>query len=233
MNRTYVLIGASQGIGLELAKQLTADGHRVIALSRHPGELADMPGVEYHAFDVLQDEFPAAVLPAEIHGLAYMPGSINLKGFNTIKPEQFRDEFEINCVGAIRCIQASLKTLKQTPGASVLLFSTVAAGVGMPFHAGIAAAKGAVEGLTRALAAELAPQVRVNCIAPSLTNTPLAARLLNTEEKMAAAAARHPMKKAGDPAEIAALGAFLLSPSAAWITGQILHADGGMSTLKV
>lgn len=233
MQHTYLLIGGSHGIGLELARQLAQEGHKVIALSRTAGDLGAIPNAEHYEFDVLKDEFPADVLPAVIDGLVYLPGSINLRSFATIKPEQFREELEINCIGAVRCIQASLKALKQSSQGSIILFSTVAAGVGMPFHSSIAAAKGAVEGLTKALAAELAPQIRVNCIAPSLTDTPLAARLLSSDEKREASAARHPLKRVGTASELAQTAAFLLSPAAAWITGQILHVDGGMSSLKV
>lgn len=233
MQKTYLIIGGSHGIGFSLAQKLHNDGHKVIVLSRTPGDLAQIPAIEHHVFDVLKDTFPADILPAELHGLAYLPGSINLRGFASMKPEQFREEFEINCVGAVQCLQASMKALKHTPGSSVVLFSTVAVGTGMPFHASIAAAKGAVEGLTRSLAAELAPTVRVNCIAPSLTDTPLAARLLSSDDKREAAAARHPLKKIGTAEGIADLAAFLLSDSAAWITGQVVHADGGMGALKV
>ena len=233
MQQTYLLIGGSHGIGFSLAQQLFQNGHRVLVLSRTPGELATLPQAEHHTFDVSKDRFPVHLLPETLHGMAYLPGSINLRSFATLKPEQFREEFEINCVGAVQCLQACLKTLKNTPGSSVVLFSTVAVGTGMPFHASIAAAKGAVEGLTRALAAELAPVVRVNCIAPSLTDTPLASRLLNSEEKREASAARHPMKRVGTPEELAALATFLLSPNAGWITGQVIHADGGMGALKI
>ncbi|HOY04232.1 MAG TPA: SDR family oxidoreductase [Saprospiraceae bacterium] len=230
--KTYLLIGGSHGIGLALVQKLTAQGHQVIVLSRTPGVLQDLPNVTHHTFDVLHDNFPTEVLPADLHGLVYLPGTINLRGFASIKPEQFREELEINCIGAIRCIQASLKALKQGSVGSIVLFSTVAVGVGMPFHSSIAAAKGAVEGLTRALAAELAPVIRVNCIAPSLTDTPLAEKLLNTLEKREASAQRHPLKRVGTSEEIAALAAFLLSEDAAWMTGQVLHADGGMSAIK-
>jgi 3-oxoacyl-[acyl-carrier protein] reductase len=232
VQKNYLIIGGSHGIGLELTRHLSSQGHRVVALSRTQGELDQIAGVEFHTFDVLSDAFPIEVIPGELHGLAYLPGSINLRGFNSMKPEQFREEFELNCVGAVKCIQAALKSLKSTPGSGVVLFSTVAVGTGMPFHASIAAAKGAVEGLTRSLAAELAPTVRFNCIAPSLTDTPLAAKLLSSDDKREASAARHPLKRVGTAVEIAALAAFLLSEHAGWITGQVIHADGGMGVLK-
>ncbi|MEZ4988427.1 MAG: SDR family oxidoreductase [Saprospiraceae bacterium] len=160
-----------------------------------------------------------------------MPGSINLKPFRSLKPDAFREELELNLMGAVRCLQAVEKRFKGAAQASVVLFSTVAVQRGMPFHASIAAAKGAVEGLTRALAAEWAPQVRVNAIAPSLTDTPLAEKLLNTPEKMQAAAERHPLQRYGAAAEIAALACFLLGKEAGFITGQIIHADGGKSVI--
>lgn len=232
MQQNYLLVGGSHGIGLELAKIWSAAGHRVLAYSRTIGDLPGLPGVEHHPLDITAGEWPVETLPDTLHGLVYCPGSINLRPFSGLKPEQFREELELNLIGAVKTIQAGLKALKNTPGSGIVLFSTVAVGVGMPFHASIAAAKGAVEGLTRALAAELAPQIRVNCIAPSLTDTPLAARLLNNEEKREASAARHPLKRIGSAAEIAALANFLLSPEAAWITAQVLHADGGLSSIR-
>ena len=163
----------------------------------------------------------------------YAPGSINLKPFRGLKRSDFEHEFAINALGAVDVLQWAQKTLTATPGASVVLFSTVAVTQGMPFHASVAAAKGAVEGLTRSLAAEWAPKVRVNAIAPSLTNTPLAERLLNNEAKQEAAAKRHPLQRVGTPEDIANAALFLLSEQSSWITGQILGVDGGMSALKI
>lgn len=233
MPSTYLMIGGSHGIGLALARKWSAAGHYVLACARTAGELSELPGVEYRPLDILADTLTPEQLPDVLQGLVYCPGSINLRPFNGLKPEHFREELEINLIGAVKAIQAALKALKNSPGSGIVLFSTVAVGTGMPYHASIAAAKGAIEGLARSLAAELAPQVRVNCIAPSLTDTPLAARLLNTPEKQEAAAARHPLKRFGTAAEIAALADFLLSPEAGWMTGQILHADGGMSAVRV
>lgn len=233
MSKHYWVVGGSHGIGLEICKKLAEAGHKVTVFSRTPGGLTNISGVEHHVLDISKDEIPSHLIPADLHGLVYCPGSINLRAFSSLAPGTFREDLEINLIGAVKSIQATLKVLKKTPGSSIVLFSTVAVGQGMPFHSSIAAAKGAVEGLTRSLAAELAPQIRVNCIAPSLTDTPLAARLLSSDEKREAAANRHPLKKVGTPSELAALATFLLSSDAAWITGQVIHADGGMSTVRL
>ncbi|AEE49105.1 SDR family NAD(P)-dependent oxidoreductase [Haliscomenobacter hydrossis] len=233
MSNHYLVVGGSHGIGLEITRKLIQQGHRVTVFSRTADGLADLSGVEHHVLDLSKDEISPELIPADLHGLVYCPGSINLRAFSSLSPSAFRDDLEINLIGAVKSIQAGLKALKKTPGSSIVLFSTVAVGQGMPFHSSVAASKGAVEGLTRALAAELAPGIRVNCIAPSLTDTPLAARLLSSEEKREAAANRHPLKKVGTANELAALATFLLSADAAWITGQVIHADGGMSSVRV
>lgn len=231
MQKNYVIIGASSGIGLEIAQQLQATGARIRAYSRHPlpVELAD---VRWSALDVLQPDFQLDDLPETVHGLVYCPGSIQLKPFQRISADDLRKELEINAVGALRTLQQVFPALKRSGLGSVVLFSTVAVQTGMPFHAGIAAAKGAVEGLVRALAAEWAPTVRINAIAPSLTDTPLASQLLNTEEKRLHSAQRHPLKRIGTPADMAHAAIFLLSEQAAFITGQVLHVDGGLGNLK-
>ena len=231
--RNFVIVGGSSGIGLGLVQRLLAAGDRVTVLSRHPRELADLPGVTHVAIDVTQTEVDKTMLPESIAGLAYCPGSINLKSFRGLTPAAFREDFELNVVGAVKVIQAALTGLKQAKHSSVLLFSTVAVGQGMPMHASIAASKGAIEGLTRTLAAELAPDVRFNCIAPALTDTPLTARFFSSDEKTAVAAQRYPLKRTGTVSDIAALGHFLLTDSSGWITGQVLGVDGGMSTLRV
>jgi NAD(P)-dependent dehydrogenase (short-subunit alcohol dehydrogenase family) len=165
--------------------------------------------------------------------LPYCPGSINLRPFERIKPIDFEIDYKLQVIGAIKIIQAVLPKLKKAENASIVLFSTVAVQSGFPFHTQVAASKGAIEGLTKALAAEYAPKIRVNCIAPSLTDTPLAANLLNNDQKKEANAARHPLKRIGAAEDIAHIAAFLLSEKASWITGQIMHVDGGMSSLKI
>ena len=229
----YVIVGGSSGIGLALVKLISAAGGNVLVLSRTAEELGGLSNVQHHTLDILTDEISSDILPSEIHGLAYCPGSIVLKPFRSLKPEQFQTDFNINVLGAVKTLKACFKGLKKSGNGSVVLFSTVAVQHGMPFHASIAAAKGAIEGLTRSLSAEWAPNVRVNCIAPSLTDTPLAGRLLATPEKKAASGQRHPLKRVGEAIEIAEMGAFLLSNKTSWMTGQIIGLDGGMSRARV
>jgi NAD(P)-dependent dehydrogenase (short-subunit alcohol dehydrogenase family) len=231
--KNYLVVGGSAGIGLELVKIFSAQGHQTWVASRHEGESAGLPGIRHLPVDITSGTLAETDLPDALHGMAYCPGSINLKSFRALKIADFQADFEVNVLGAVKTLQAAHKSLKAAGTASVVLFSTVAVGQGMPFHASIAAAKGAVEGLARALAAEWAPDIRVNCIAPSLTDTPLASRLLNSDEKRQAAAQRHPLRRVGDAAEMAHLAHFLLSENAAWVSGQVIGADGGLSTLRV
>lgn len=233
MSKNYLIVGGSSGIGLALVQQLLVENHAVWVMSRNEGSLSGLPNVGHISVDVVADDIPTDELPEHLDGVVYCPGSINLKPFRSLKPEQFREDFELNVIGAVKVLQATQKLLKKSGNASVVLFSTVAVGQGMAFHASVAAAKGAIEGLTKSLAAELAPKVRVNCIAPSLTDTPLAERLLSTPDKKDASDKRHPLKRVGQPEEIAALAAFLLSEKGSWMSGQILGMDGGMSTLRV
>jgi NAD(P)-dependent dehydrogenase (short-subunit alcohol dehydrogenase family) len=171
-------------------------------------------------------------LPDAIAGLAYCPGAINLLPFKRLKKENIQADFDLQVGGAVRAIQHALEPLKNGKG-SVVMFSTVAVQSGFNFHTQVAMSKGAIEGLTRALAAELAPTVRVNAIAPSITDTPLASRLLSSDDKKEANAKRHPLQKIGAPEDIANAASFLLNDSSSWITGQVLQVDGGISTLKV
>ena len=228
--KNYLVIGASSGIGKALAENLSAENKVFGTYNNIVKE--DGNNISYHKVNVLDENIDLSFLPEILHGIVYCPGSINLKPFARIKPEDFLNDYALQVVGAVKIIQAVLPKLKAAENASVILFSTVAVQVGFNFHSLISSSKGAVEGLVRALAAELAPNIRVNCIAPSITDTPLAAGLLNTPEKKEANALRHPLKKIGTPENIADLAAFLLSDNASWITGQIIHADGGMSAIK-
>jgi 3-oxoacyl-[acyl-carrier protein] reductase len=203
-----------------------------VSRSERPAELP--PQVVHLQADVTKDDLSLLdQLPKELHGLVYAPGSINLKPFQRLTDEDFLNDFYQNVLGAIRTIRYVLGRLKAANGSSLILYSTVAAKLGMNFHSSVAVSKSALEGLGRTLAAELAPnKVRVNVIAPSLTDTPLAASLLNTSEKLEANNKRHPLQRIGQPDDIAAMTVFLLSDQASWITGQVLHIDGGMSALK-
>ena len=226
---SHLIIGGSSGIGRALVDQLLAAGHDVIVLAR---ERRDLPAtVTFHAYDATTDELDKNWLPDALDGLAYCPGSIDLRSFRSLKADAFRAAFELNVVGAVRSIQAAERALKKGDDPAIVLFSTVAVRRGMPFHAAVAAAKGGVEGLTRSLAAEYAPTIRVNAIAPSLTDTPLAEKLLSSDDKRRAGADRHPLKKIGTPAEIAAMATFLLGPSSTFMTGQIIGMDGGLGAL--
>lgn len=229
--KNYLIIGGSSGIGKALTEQLADEGEVYATYNENETE-SHNANVNYYHLDVTSDEIELENLPEEIHGLAYCPGSINLMPFKRIKPTQFAEDFELQVNGAVKVIQKVLPNLKAAGNSSILFFSTVAVQNGFNFHAQVAASKGAIEGLTRSLAAEFAPAIRVNAIAPSLTDTPLAGKLLSTDEKKEANAQRHPMKAIGSPENIAELGKFLLSEKSKWITGQIIHADGGMSSIK-
>ena len=224
----YIVFGGSRGIGSAVVESLVSQGHAVWSVSRN-GQAPS--GAHPIAWDAISDE-PILDLPSEIHGVVYAPGSINLKPFRGLKLEEFRADFELNAMGAVKALQACLPAMKSAGKASVVLFSTVAVQSGMSFHASIAMAKGAIEGLTRSLAAEWAPQIRVNAIAPSLVNTDLAARLLSTPEKVEASGKRHPLQRVGEPQDIAAAVEFLLGASSDWMTGQIMAIDGGMGSLR-
>lgn len=229
--KKYLIIGGSSGIGKALSVSLSNNGHHVFATYRQ-NFIENTDKVSGIYYDVLSDDFPSEALPDSLDGIVYCPGSINLMPFRRISSQEFVDDFNLQVVGAIKAIQATLPLLRNAKNASVVLFSTVAVQKGFNFHSQVSVSKGAIEGLTRALSAELAPNIRVNAIAPSLTNTPLASKLLNTEDKVAANADRHPLKRIGSPEDIANMASFLLSDKASWITGQVLQVDGGISTIK-
>lgn len=225
--KTILVIGGSRGIGAEIVKDLLED-HRVINLSRTSPELVHENLTSY-ATDIRTGELP----PAErLDGLVYCPGTINLKPFSRLSPKDFLEDFEVNVLCAVRALQQYEGALKAGDHASVVLFSTVATKVGMPFHASIAAAKSGVEGLVRSLAAEWAPGVRVNAIAPSIADTPLAQRILRSDSSRESIKERHPLKRILHPKEVAGLCVFLLSNRALSITGQVLNMDNGILGLR-
>ena len=229
--KNILLIGGSYGIGLAIAKELQFENNVYIA-SRSNENLADVKATHI-AFDATTDTIDTSQLPAVIDGLVYCPGSINLRPFKGLKPEAFETDLQINFISLVKVIQSVLPNLLASEQASIVAFSSVAATMGMPFHTSVAASKGAIEGFAKALAAEYAPKIRVNVIAPSLTDTPLADKFLNNETKQEKSAERHPLKRFGKPEDSAQMATFLLSDKSSWISGQIFHVDGGMSSLLV
>lgn len=226
--KKIVIIGGSRGIGNAIANVLV-DKNEIVIISRNQPEQSH-PNSTHYACDILTDELP---IIDSIDSLIYCPGSINLKPISRLKLEEFREDFEINVIGAVKAIQHFLPSLKKGTSPSILLFSTVAAKLGMPFHASVAAAKSAVEGLTKSLGAELAPTIRVNAIAPTVTNTDLASKLLRNEKMIENITERHPLKKFLQPTEVADLASFLISEKAASISGQIFELDCGIVSFKI
>ncbi len=230
--KNYLVVGGSSGIGRATVEVLAQQGHQVYATYHSTTPDLDLPAVHYHPLDVLSATPDLSFLPDSLDGLVYCPGSIQLLPFGRISPQDFEKDYSLQVTGAIKMIQAVLPQLRQSGGGSVVLFSTVAVQTGFNFHSQVAASKGAIEGLTRSLAAEFAPRIRFNAVAPSITDTPLAGRFLSSEEKVKANAERHPLKRIGHPTDIAQAVQYLLSDSASWTTGQVLAVDGGISSLR-
>ncbi len=229
--KNYLVIGGSSGIGKEISELLSKEN---VVFSTSRNELNESnENIRHIKYDVLEDELDPGLLPNQIDGFVYCPGTINLRPFRSLKLETFRSDLELNLVGAIKTLQIILTRLQQSPSSSIIFYSTVAVKIGMPFHSSVSSSKSALEGLTKSLAAEFAPKIRVNCIAPSIVNTPLANKFLNTEDKIEKAAARHPLNKIGTAKEIAQLTQYLLDDKSKWITGQIINIDGGISSVKV
>ncbi|GAB5563782.1 MAG: SDR family oxidoreductase [Winogradskyella sp.] len=225
---TVIVVGGSKGIGNAIVQSLLPN-HKVINISRTAPELTHERLTHYNC-DVLSDELPQA---DSVKALVYCPGSINLKPINRLSTDDFRNDFEINVVGAVKSIQHYLPALKKANNPSILLFSTVASKLGMPFHASVAASKSAVEGLTKSLGAELAPTIRVNAIAPTVTDTGLAAKLLRNEKMVENMKQRHPLKKYLDPQEVSEMASFLISDKAASMSGQVFEMDCGIVSFKI
>ena len=180
--------------------------------------------------NVLEENLNFDFITENLDGIVYCPGAINLKPFRTLKPQKFIDDYNLQVLSFVKVVQGLLTKLNT--GASIVSFSTVAVKTGFNYHSLVGASKGAIEGLVTSLAAEFAPKYRVNAIAPSLINTPMAGTLLNSEEKIKMNGDRHPLKRVGTPDDIAKMTTFLLSDDSSWITGQVIHIDGGKSTIN-
>ncbi|MBW8360908.1 MAG: SDR family oxidoreductase [Kaistella sp.] len=230
--KNILIVGAGKGIGLKTAQLLRDEN--LFTISRNLTAELEVLDTHFFQLDISKDDLSKVSLPEELHGLVFCPGSINLKPFSRLTEEDFLADFQQNMIGTVRIIQKCLPVLKKSGSASVVLFSSVAAKVGMPFHTSVAARKGAVEGFAKSLAAELAPQkIRVNVIAPSLSDTQLASVLLSTDEKREVSAKRHPLQRIGNAEDSAQLAAFLVSDQSSWITGQIIGVDGGLGNIKL
>lgn len=224
-----LIIGGSRGIGNNIVKEQISLGKECVSISRNSSGIHDNLLQEFNV-DVTSGELPDI---DNINSLVYCPGSIILKPFSQITEDDYKNDFEINVLSAIRCIKKYINAIKSFENASIVLFSTVAVNQGMPFHSSVSVAKGGVEGLSKTLAAEFAPKVRVNCIAPTLTKTDLASRILRNERIEENIANKHPLKRICDAGDISSMATFLISEKAKNITGQILRVDAGMSTLKI
>ena len=231
MKKNILLIGGSHGIGRAIVESLNED-HNLFVASCTNDDLQDLE-VTHIEYDVNSGSLDTADLPDTLDGFVYCPGTINLKPFNMLSEETFEEDMQLNFFGLIKSLKTVTDRLKKSEQASLVFFSTVAVKIGMPFHTSVAASKGAIEGFAKALAAEYAPNFRVNVIAPSLTDTPLAEKLLGNDKKREKMDERHPLKRVGTPQDIAKIASFLLSDDSSWVTGQILGVDGGMSTLNV
>ena len=229
MQKTILLIGGSYGIAKAVVASLHNEANLIVA-SRTNDELNDY-NVTHIPFDANTDTLDITALPEKIDGFVFGPGSINLRPFKMLSPEAYLEDFNINFMALVKCLKTIMPLFNE--GASLVFFSTVAVKTGMPFHTSVSAAKGAIEGFAKSLAAEYAPKLRVNVVAPSLTNTPLAKRLLNNDAKKEKMADRHPLKNYGEPEDVAQTAVFLLSDKSKWITGQIIGVDGGISTLNL
>ena len=227
--KNILLIGGSTGIGYELSQKLKQD-YNVFISTRDQDKFNDQNIITQELN--LDQEFETDWLPEQIDGFVYLPGTINLRPFKVLKPSVFLEDFNINVMGCVKILQKVLSRIQAAENPSIVMFSTVAVKIGMPFHSSVSSSKGAIEGLTRSLAAEFAPNIRVNSIAPSILETPMSEKFLNSEAKLDNAKNRHPLKEIGSAKEISEIVKFLLEDNSKWMTGQIISVDGGMSSLR-
>ena len=233
--KKIICIGGSRGIGLSTIKMLLNDQHEIFLFSKSmpDNELLKNPLLKFYQYDA-NEHFPLEMIPEVIDGYIYFLGTINLRPFERLSADEFIHDYKINVLNNINILQQLIKKLKKsTLNPSCVFFSTVAVAQGMPFHSSIAASKGAIEGLTRSLAAEFSPTIRFNCISPSLTKTPLSEKITGNPKMAEASAQKHPLKRIGDPEDLAKVVRFLISDDSSWITGQNIHCDGGISSIKL
>ena len=228
--KNILIIGGSSEIGKEIANSL--DDCKVYIATR-TDLLEQKENQTSFIYDPIKDEINKEMIPESLDGFVYCPGTVNLRPFSGTKVETFVEDFEINVLGAIRSLKFVLQNLKNSSSASIVFFSSVVIKTGMPFHSSIGVSKGAIEGLSKNLAAELAPSIRVNTIAPSIIKTKLTEKFLNSDVKIENSKLRHPLKQIGYPKDIASLVKFLISDESKWITGQAINIDGGIGSLKI
>ncbi|GAB4236874.1 MAG: SDR family oxidoreductase [Chlamydiales bacterium] len=233
MSKHILVVGGSTGIGLALIHELLHEGYKIHTMCRHRGEIPDDPSCHFYEFDIEGTGVKYPDIKEHFDGLVYLPGTITMKPFRSLSDQDFLHDWQLNFLGAVRVIRHYFPNLEKSEQASIVLLGSVAADQGIPFHTSISAAKGAVEAFTRSLAAEYAPKIRVNAVSPSLTETPLSEKITSNEERKEKTAKRHPMQRIGHPEDIASVIKFLLSDESSWITGQTMHSDGGLSTIKL
>ena len=225
--KNFLIIGGTKGIGKAIVEEVI-EHNKITCLSRNNTDFVHK-NYSHVKFDALSDDLPDL---DSIDCLIYCPGSINLKPISTLSLYDFRNDFELNVIGAVRAIKKYLPLLKKSETASILLFSTVATKLGMPYHASVSVAKSGIDGLVKTLGSELAPKVRINAIAPTITNTDLASKILRNEKVVENMVERHPLKMILSPKEVAKMASFLVSEDASSISGQIFNMDAGIVSFK-
>jgi len=228
--KNILVIGGSTGIGQSLVESISNEYN--VFSTYYQNTRNNFANVKYQKFDVLNDNIEDIRLPDIIDGLVYCPGSIVLKPFHRISEDEIIDDLRLNVTGFLKILKSIRHKMSKSEQASIILFSSVAANCGFPFHTQVSVSKGAIESLTRTLAAELSPKIRVNAIAPSITKTPLSSSLLDSDIKLNNTSQRHPLKSIGDVNDISSFAKHLLSQDSKWITGQIFNIDGGISSIR-
>ena len=225
--RYILIIGGTKGIGKAII-DLLIEENKITCMSRNVSDF-NHENYNHIQLDATLDDFPDL---EKIDSLVYCPGSINLKPISTLSIEDFRNDFELNVIGAVKSIKKYLPLLKKGENPSILLFSTVATKLGMPYHASVSASKSAIDGIVKTLGAELAPKIRINAIAPTITNTELASKILRNEKVLENMIERHPLKKILSADEVAKMAKFLISEDGSSISGQIINMDAGIVSFK-